>query len=149
MKNQSKINFYIFAMRNIHYIVFHIQSLFTYHKGTVLRSFYSNVISVFRNSWGLYPHFFKVNYFLMRNTENNLPQTHKVCSDVTSISRNETNALLILQELFATGKAKLFTITANARYCYIRFKEIDNTFHYAKALSIPEACAKILIKLNL
>ena len=143
----SKINFYIFAMRILlANIVFHIQSLFTYHKGIVPHSFYSNVQSEVRTSRTI-PSFFKVNYFLMRTSENNLQQTHKVCSAVTSVSRNETNPILFLQNLYANGKAKLFTITANARYCYVRFKTTDNTFLHARSTTIADACTSIINKL--
>lgn len=130
-------------------IVFQLQSLFTYHKGIVPHSFFSNTESRCRNSRGLYPHFFNVNYFLMRHLEENLQQANKVCTDVTYVSRNETNPILFLQEMFANGNAKLFTISANARYCYVRFKTPDNKFYHARETSISDACASIINKLNL
>ena len=85
----------------------------------------------------------------MPHQEKNLQQTSKASTAVTSISRNEVNPILFLQDLFANGKAKLFTISANARYCYVRFKTPDNKFYHARETSIAAACSTIITKLNL
>lgn len=150
MKKPSKIIFYIFAMRRLHKsIALAILIFLLYNKGIVPNSFSSNTLSGLRKLRGLYPHFLKVNYFLMRRSENNLQQTSKASTAVTSISRNEINPILFLQDLFANGNAKLFTISANARYCYVRFKTPDNKFYHARETSIAAACTSIITKLKL
>ena len=83
----------------------------------------------------------------MQQSGKNLPQTSKAGLDVTSISRNETNPILHLQELHNAGKAVLFKISATAEYSFVRLKLADKTFFLSRAKTIEAACSKIIAKM--
>ncbi len=56
--------------------------------------------------------------------------------------------LAYLQDIYASGEAKLFTLSATTTYCYVRFKPKSGGFYYARAKTIENACAEVIAKLH-
>ena len=147
MSGQLKNNC-IFAVSHLHKdIVFQIQSLFTYHKGIVPHSFFSNVKSGCCNLRGLYPHFINVNYFLMQHPENNLQHSCQACGAVTSNSRNEETSLTLLYKIFNDFGSKWYVISISKKGCVVKFRASKKLFILAKGKTLHEAMHSLLQKL--